>query len=96
MLAKNWPLSKKLWALPVRVSLDAMAAWRGLLTGDAGYFWAIVKAHFAFAKWLFFHQQKSIFPYPGKVKLKGVLPKNLIWQFFINKKKTFAKIVNKT
>ena len=59
MLAKNWPLSKKLWALPVRISLDAMAAWRGLLTGDAGYFWAIVKAHFAFVNWLLFHQQKS-------------------------------------
>ncbi len=96
MLAKNWPLSKKLWALPVRVSLDAMAAWRGLLTGDVGYFWAIVKAHFAFLNWILFHQQKSPFPLSRKGQLEGVLPKNLIWQFFINKKKTFSKIVNKT
>jgi GT2 family glycosyltransferase len=96
MLAKNWPLSKKLWALPVRISLDAIAAWRGLLTGDAGYFWAIVKAHFAFANWLLFYQQKSHFPLSRKGQLKGVLPKNLVWQFFINQKKTFSKIVNKT
>ena len=96
MLAKNWPLSKKIWALPVRVSLDAMAAWRGLLTGDAGYFWAIVKAHFAFLNWLLFQQSQSRFPSSHNDELKGVLPKNLIWQFFISKKKTFDKIVNKT
>jgi GT2 family glycosyltransferase len=95
MLAKNWP-SKKIWALPVRVSLDAMAAWKGLLTGDAGYFLAIVKAHFAFLNWLLFHQKKSVFPIVRKGHLNGVLQRNLVWQFFINKKKTFSKIVNKT
>jgi GT2 family glycosyltransferase len=95
MLAKNWP-SKKIWTLPVRISLDAMAAWRGLLTGDAGYFWAIVKAHFAFFNWLLFHQTKSLFPLSRKGYLEGVIPKNLVWQFFIKKRKTFSKIVNKT
>ncbi|MEP7375383.1 MAG: glycosyltransferase family 2 protein [Chitinophagaceae bacterium] len=95
MLAKNWP-EKKIWALPVRVSLDAMAAWRGLLKGDAGYFLAIVKAHFAFLNWLLFYQKKSLFPAVRKGHLNGVLQQNLVWQFFINKKKTFSKIVNKT
>jgi len=95
MLAKNWP-SKKIWAIPVRVSLDAMAAWRGLLNGDAGYFLAIVKAQFAFLNWLLFHQKKSLFPNSRNGQLNGVLQKNLVWQFFIKKKKTFSKIVNKT
>ena len=95
MLAKNWP-AKKIWALPVRISLDAMAAWRGLLKGDGGYFWAIVKAHFAFLNWLLFHQKKSLFPNSRKGQLHGVLHLNLVWQFFIKKKKTFSEIVNKT
>jgi GT2 family glycosyltransferase len=95
MLAKNWP-SKKVWALPLRVSLDAIAAWRGLLKGDGGYFLAIVKAHFAFLNWLLFHQKKSLFPSSRKGRLNGVLQQNLVWQFFINKKNTFSKIVSKT
>ena len=95
MLAKNWP-SKKVWALPLRISLDALAAWKGLLRGDAGYFWAIVKAQFAFIKWLVFHRQKSLFPLSRKGHLHGVLAKNLVWQFFIKRKKTFTEIVSKT
>jgi GT2 family glycosyltransferase len=95
MLTKNWP-AKRLWLLPFRVSLDAMAAWRGLLKGDGGYFLAIVKAHFAFLNWLLFHQKKSLLPNSRKGHLYGVFQKNLVWQFFIKKKKTFSQIVNKT
>ena len=38
MLSKNLPFSKKIGVIPVRNLLDAISAWKGLLTGDGGYF----------------------------------------------------------
>lgn len=62
MMAKNFPWSQKLWKIPFRIFLDALSAWKGLLTGDGGYFLAILRAHVAFAKWVVFKQNQSVFP----------------------------------
>ena len=90
MLSKNLPF-KKIWILPVRILLDAIAAWKGLLTGDGGYFIAIIKAHLAFVKWCFFIQKKSLFPVLNKGPLYGVLQKNLIWHIFYKKEKNLFR-----
>ena len=95
MLAKNLPL-KKIWILPFRILLDATAAVKGLLTGEGGYFLAILKAHFAFAKWIFFHPKGNSQSLYSTGRLYGVLQKNLIWQYFIKKKRTFSEIVHKS
>ena len=96
MLSKNLPFSKKLWIMPVRNFLDTVSAWKGLLSGDAGYFFAILKAQLAFFKWWLFYQKKSIFPVTKKGILSGYLQKNMVWQHFAKKKKSFAEIVGKT
>lgn len=96
MLSKNLPLSKKLWVVPVRNILDALSALKGLLTGDGGYFIAILRAHVAFLKWWLFHQNKSVFPGSKKGKLNGLLNKNMVWQHFAKKKNSFTEIVGKT
>ncbi len=96
MLYKNLPVLKKLWVIPLRIMLDAISAWKGLLTGDAGYFIAILRAHFAFLKWWLLYQNKSIFPATRKGNLEGLLNKNMVWQHFALKKKTFEEIVRKT
>ncbi|MBP9102255.1 MAG: glycosyltransferase family 2 protein [Chitinophagaceae bacterium] len=96
MLSKNLPFSKKLWVVPVRNLLDALSAWKGLLSGDGGYFIAILRAHIAFLKWWLFHQKKSLFPINRNGKLSGLLNKNMVWEHFAKKKKTFAEIVGKT
>ena len=96
MLSKNLTLSKKLWVLPVRSFLDALSAWKGLLTGNGGYFVAILKAHIAFIRWWCFHRRKSIFPVKRKAILSGYLNKNIVWQYFGRKKKSFIEIVDKT
>ncbi len=96
MLSKNLPFSKKLWIMPVRNFLDAVSAWKGLLSGDAGYFFAILKAQLAFFNWWLFYQKKSIFPVTKKGILSGYLQKNMVWQHFAKKKKSFAEIVGKT
>lgn len=96
MLSKNLPFVKKLWVVPVRNLLDALSAWKGLLSGDGGYFIAILRAHIAFLKWWLFYQNKSVFPISKKGKLKGLFNKNMVWEHFAKKKKTFAEIVGKT
>lgn len=96
MLSKNLPFSKKLWVVPVRYLLDAVSAWKGLLSGDGGYFLAILKAHLAFIRWWLFHQKKSVFPVKRNGTLQGVFKGNIAWQHFARKKKTFSEIVGKS
>jgi GT2 family glycosyltransferase len=96
MLSKNLPLSKKLWVIPVRNFLDAVSAWKGLLSGDGGYFIAILRAHAAFIKWWLFYKRKSIFPVNKKGALSGYLQQNMVWLHFVKKKRYFAEIVGKT
>lgn len=96
MLSKNLPFVKKLWVMPVRNLLDALSAWKGLLTGDGGYFIAIIRAHLAFMKWWLFYKKKSIFPASKSGNLSGYFQKNIAWWHFFKKKKYFSEIVNKT
>ncbi len=93
MLSKNLPLSKKLWVMPVRSFLDAVSAWKGLLSGDGGYFVAIIRAHLAFLKWWLLYQNKSVFPKTKNKTVSGFLPKNIAWLHFVKKKKYFREIV---
>lgn len=94
MLSKNLPLSRKLWVMPVRSLLDGISAWKGLLSGDGGYFIAIVRAHLGFIKWWLFYRGKSVFPETRKGKLTGRYKGNLAWQHFVKKKNRFDEIVN--
>jgi GT2 family glycosyltransferase len=96
MLSKNLPLKRKLWIMPVRNFLDAVSAWKGLLSGDGGYFIAILRAHAAFVKWWIFYRKQSVFPVSKKGALAGYLKKNMVWLHFVKKKKVFTEIVGKT
>jgi GT2 family glycosyltransferase len=96
MMSKNLPFTKKLWVMPVRNILDGISAWKGLLTGDGGYFIAILRAQLAFIKWWLFYQKKSVFPTDKKKQLSGYLQKNMVWEHFVKKRKSFTEIVGKT
>ena len=96
MLSKNLPIGKKLWVFPVRNLLDGISAWKGLLSGDGGYFIAIVRAHAAFIKWWFFRKRKSVFPQKRRAPLNGYLQRNMVWQHFVKKRKFFSEIVGKS
>jgi len=93
MLFKNLPWSQKWWKIPFRQFLDSVSAWKGLLTGDGGYFIAILRAHAAFAKWLFFKRHKSVFPSKRTGKLYGLYKGNMVWQHFVKGKKYFSEII---
>jgi GT2 family glycosyltransferase len=96
MLSKNLPFPKRFWVMSVRNVLDAISAFKTLLSGDAGYFVAILRAHVAFAKWWWFYRKKSVFPVTRKGSLSGYFQKNIAWQHFVKKKKAFSEIVGKT
>ncbi len=95
MLAKNLSFNAAIWKIPFRMILDAASAWRGLFSGDSGYYFAICKAHFHFIGWLLKHQEQSIFPKKKGGKLKGLYCGSVVWQHFIQKKKTFSEIIKK-
>ena len=96
MLAKNWRFSEKLWKMPLRILLDAVAAWRALLGGDRDFFKAVLQAHVAFVGWLFKHKTKRQHTRQQHALLQGVFKGSVIIAHFIKKKKTFAEIVTET
>ena len=96
MLSKNLPWKRKLWVMPFRNLLDAISAWKGLLSGDGGYFIAVIKAHVSFIKWWLFHRRKSNFPLQKTGNLSGIFAGNVAWLHFAKKKRTFTEIVKKT
>jgi hypothetical protein len=94
MLAKNLPWSEKWWKIPFRLGLDAISAWKGLLSGDAGYFVAICKAHLAFAGWCIRGPHKKVqVPKRALGQLHGVFSQNLVWQHFALGKKKFSDVI---
>jgi GT2 family glycosyltransferase len=96
LLAKNLPWSEKWWKIPFRLFLDQVSAVKGLLSGDAGYFVAIFKAHLAFLDWIVFHQNMKPIHKRKKLKyLPGVYHGNIVWQHFARKKKFFRDITGK-
>jgi GT2 family glycosyltransferase len=96
MLSKNLPFPRNLWILVVRNFLDALSAWKGLLSGDGRYFLAVVRANIGYIRWWLFHRGRSVFPKSRRRKPLGLLRRNTIWLYYIKKKKTFSQIVGKT
>ena len=96
MMSKNLPLRTRLWLMPARNFLDGVSAWKGLLSGDPGYFITVIRAQIGFLRWWLFHRRRSVFPVRRGMDLKGVYRGNIAWQYFARKKRTFSEIVNKS
>lgn len=93
MLAKNLPADERWWKIPYRMLLDDVSALKGLLSGDGGYFVAIIKAHFAFIYWMFFEKRKKRRSSENKITLKGYYKGNIAWEHFARKKKAFSEVI---
>ena len=93
MLWKNLHPAEK-WKVPVRLTLDQISAVKSLLSGDSGYFVAIIKAHLAFYRWLL------LAPRPRRQRRKklrtlgGVYNRNIAWAHFVQKKEKFSELVS--
>jgi GT2 family glycosyltransferase len=93
MLYKNLPMPEAFFKIWFRLLLDAIAAWKALLSGDGGYFLSVIKAHVQFVKWLLFNQKQSLFPANKKTALAGWYKGSVVWDYFIRKKTKFSEIV---
>lgn len=94
MLCKNLTLSEKIWVLPFRFLLDAISAWKGLLQGDANFFKAIVKAHWAVVcSWVSGNITVSKNRKPLS-SLYGVHKQSIVYKHFIKGIKTYNEITN--
>ena len=92
MMTKNLPVSQALWKIPFRISLNKIFAVKELLAGNGKGFIAVMKAHLHYLSWLFFAKDKHL-PENKTGKLHGIYPGLVMWQYFVNKKKTFSEIV---
>ena len=93
MLWKNLPFFEKCWKLPVRFALDAISAWKNLLSGNPGYFMAVSRAHIAFMGWLIKRPDEVRMPSGRSGRPAGIWRGNLIWQHFIMGRSKFSEIV---
>jgi hypothetical protein len=93
MLYKNLIGLECLYILKVRFILDAISAWKNLLSGNPDFFFAVARAHFGFFNWVLFHQKNSIFPKQRIAKPSGIYAGNIVWDYFVNGKKYFSEIV---
>lgn len=95
MLAKNLSLKEKWWKIPFRLALDQVSALKALITGDGGYFKAVIKAHMAYFYWCLFIKNQKPFIKKSLKELSGVYNGNIIWAYFIQKRKLFNQIIQK-
>lgn len=94
MIYKNSSAGSLILKMPIRFGLDALAAYKGLFAGDAGYFVAIAKAHLHFAKWVLFHKIKPQEIKRKNVKLQGTYNGSILWQYYIKNKKNFSDFIS--
>lgn len=92
MLYKNLGGLEKCWKIPLRICLDLLSALKGVMMGDMGYSFAIIRAHLAFVGWILLFQNRSIFPKKRVKKPACFYNGNLVWQHFVKGKKYFHQL----
>ena len=93
MLSKNLPFFESVWKIPVRIFLDNIAAFQALVNGNFSTFISIESAHLDFIKWIFLGKRGKRLSKIKMKNLKGVYSGSIVWEYFINKKKTFSEII---
>lgn len=93
MLFKNFGFWEKIWKIPFRLVLDGISAVPQMLKGDFAYTGTVLKAHFAFYKWLISAKEKKYFPGKAIARPQGIFKGSVVWQHFIKKRQRFEEIV---
>jgi GT2 family glycosyltransferase len=93
MLYKNYSFVEKIWKIPFRLVLDGISALQQLSGGDKAYIGIVLKAHFSFYKWLLSAKDKKYFPVKRVAHPQGVHKGSVVWQYFVQKKRSFTEII---
>ncbi|HEX8332496.1 MAG TPA: glycosyltransferase family 2 protein [Segetibacter sp.] len=94
MLAKNWTWRERFTKLPFRIALDLISSGKALILGDRQFFLGVIKAHFAFYKWILSSKKHNNFTPSKKASLTGYYRGSVVWHHFFKKKKTFKEIIH--
>lgn len=96
LLYKNMRFGNWLIVMLLRLMLDVISGFRSLIAGDKGYFLAVIRAVFAFWKWIFSQKRDNVFPADLKsFRPFGLYRGSIVWQYFVKGKKNFSEIVEK-
>lgn len=94
MIARNSSLTALIWKLPLRCLLDAISAWKLLLSGQPSHWLAILKAHIQFIIWMIKNTTQL-----GKGRdvnnLNGLYKGSVVWDYFVLGKRYFSQIVKR-
>lgn len=88
MLYKNLAIHALVPIIFARLCLDGIAGIRLLLQGKPKLMWAIVQAHGGFYKLLFALKREGNY----NVNLRTICRKSILWEYFMNKKRTFNQL----
>jgi hypothetical protein len=82
-----------LWKIPLRIILDATAAFKALTENKPGTFIAVFKAHLHYVKWIFIKKNRIRLPKLKTKALIAVYKGSVVWQYFVRNRKTFSEII---
>jgi GT2 family glycosyltransferase len=94
LLIKNAPLGRLAWTLPLRLAMDAVAAWRFLMKGYPKDFWAVAKAHLAVLTHIrqLWRKRGGGKPDFSLTDKDTCYPGSIVWSYFVRKKKKFQDL----
>lgn len=93
MLLKNLPSGCLVFRIWARMVLDGMSAAVYLAQLKPKYFWAVVRAHFAFyANVPRLLKQRKSMKKPTEKLPTGMLDGSIVWQYFVKKRTTFGGV----
>ena len=94
MLARNGSFRDLIWKLPLRYLLDAVSAWKLLLSGHPSSWFAILKAHIQCIVWMI-KNGTEVGRGIGFSRLTGIYKGSVVWDYFVLGKRYFSQIVKR-
>jgi GT2 family glycosyltransferase len=94
LLFKNLPPAKLVPVIFIRMILDGMSAIAYLLSGSAGFFKAVIKAHLAFYSNIpqLVRKRIALKGTIGKAQIKEIYPGSILFNFFVRKRRYFSEL----
>ncbi len=98
LLYKNLPSRQLFFVLLFRMLLDGASALAYLFRGSFGFFASVLRAHFAFYRFIpkFRHKRRKIKALSQKIKHSEIYDGSIIFDFFMRGKKHFSQLIFKT
>jgi len=89
LIYKNFHGPNQSLLIVIRLLLDGLAGIKFLFDKKGKHCWAIVRAHFAFYKYMFFEKDKLI---QNPTRQIEFYHKSIVWQFFVEKIKKYSDL----